>query len=110
MKITTLTFAAAVSFALTSPWALAATDETKAGEDTMMEDQGMTSLHSPQFEELDADGNGLISAEELNVYGSTAAGQAAEAAGESITLEVSDANEDGSIDRDEFEQSVMPME
>lgn len=110
MKITTLTFATAVTFAMMSPLALAGTDETKAGEDTMMEDQGMTSMSSPTFEELDADGNGLISAEELNVYGSTAAGQAAEAAGESIKLDVSDANADGSIDREEFEQSVMPME
>ncbi len=99
MNIKTLTVATAMSFALMTPMAFAGYGEQKDEQGSWTEEQGATSAQSPRFEDLDTDADGLISAEELNVYGATAAGNV-------DPLEVEDANEDGVIDRDEFEQSA----
>lgn len=99
MNIKTLTVATAMSFAFLTPLAFADYGESTTGEGRWSEEQGATSAQSPRFEDLDTNGDGAISAEELNVYGSTAAGNV-------NPVEIEDANEDGVIDRDEFEESV----
>lgn len=106
MKIRTMTFATVASFALASPMVMAADDMSS---DPMSEEMQGASMEAPHFEQLDSNGDGMISAEELNVYGSTAAGQAAEAAGETLQLDQLDADGDGSISMEEFEQG-QPME
>lgn len=99
MKLKTLAVATAMSFAFLTPFALAGSDPSEAGPAGSPEEQGATSMGAPQFEDLDTDGDGLISAEELNLYGNTAAGYV-------NPIEVEDKNEDGGIDRDEFEDAV----
>lgn len=99
MNIKTLTVATAMSFAFLTTLAFAGYGESKSGEGGWSEEPGATHMQSPRFEDLDTDGDGLISAEELNVYGSTAAGNV-------NPLDIEDANEDGVIDRNEFEDSV----
>ena len=101
MKIRTMTFATVASFAFVSPLTMA--DEHMSG-DPMSEH----AMEAPHFEQLDSNGDGMISAEELNVYGSTAAGQAAGEAGDTMHMDKLDTDGDGSISMEEFEQG-QPM-
>ncbi|MAA65434.1 MAG: hypothetical protein CL581_11725 [Alteromonadaceae bacterium] len=65
--------------------------------------QKQGSLSSSLFEQLDTDGNGVLSGDELNAYGDTAAGQQKDK--NQSLLNAHDANDDGTITRKEFEQT-----
>lgn len=107
MKIRTITCATALSFSLMSPFALAASDSEASG-DSMAERMESASPQTPEFDVLDANADGVISAEELNVYGATAAGQPD--MGDPAELEMRDSNGDGNITREEFDEGAMSWE
>lgn len=122
MRIRKMTLATALSMALAAPMALAADNSmdnegsSKADrKDATMESDSMSKSHEgmamqrPSFEELDTNSDGIITEDELNVYGSTAAGQAAtdsEAERNRMTMEGSDTNNDGKITRKEFKDGA----
>lgn len=109
MKIRTMTYATVVSFSLISPLALAAGSSDDASKmDPMAGDMDSANMEMVEFDALDVNGDGVIDAEELNVYGATAAGE--ESADEAAELQMRDQNEDGKITRDEFEQGGMSNE
>lgn len=122
MNIRKMTLATAISMALAAPMAFAAADSmdnegsSKADREnaTIESDSKMSSgddmaMQEPRFQELDTDNNGIISEEELNVYGSTAAGGAAvdtEAERNRMQLQGRDTNNDGEITRQEFKDGA----
>lgn len=109
MKIRTMTYATVVSFSLMSPLALAASSGEDADTmDPMSGDMESASTEMIEFDALDANGDGVIDAEELNVYGATAAGQGSSV--DPVDLEMRDQNEDGKITREEFEKGEMPSD
>ncbi|WP_148864934.1 EF-hand domain-containing protein [Marinobacter fonticola] len=121
MKIRKMTLAAAISTVLVAPMALAGTDSMdnegsskadREGATTMEHKKDGMAMQSPRFEQVDTDGNGVISEEELNMYGSTAAGGSAsagtegEAEGNRMSMESRDTNNDGEITRQEFKDGA----
>lgn len=103
MNIKVMTMAAIMSLVFAAPAAFAAGSDEK-GDEAMGSGSG-AALDAASFEELDTDGDGLISEDELNVYGSTAAGNPDEAEEESKTmLKEHDMDGDGKISFEEFEE------
>lgn len=74
----------------------------------MAGDMDSSSHQAPDFDVLDTNADGVISAEELNVYGATAAGQPD--MGDPADLEMRDSNGDGNITREEFDEGAMSWE
>lgn len=120
MKIGNLTCISLFTAALAaSPltWAAHHGDDHSDGGMSAMEDKGamgsesMTgdgmAMEAPKFDRLDANGDGQLSADELNVYGSTAAGSNADSA---VDLDMYDANGDGSLSREEYQRGTMPAQ
>ncbi|MGP4843895.1 EF-hand domain-containing protein [Marinobacter sp. 1Y8] len=83
--------------------------ESKADRSTPAESSMGTSgenMQSATFDKLDANKDGMISEDELSIYGSTAAGGAdSEAERNQMTLEDNDTDGDGAISREEFEKA-----
>lgn len=79
-------------------------DSMNTSGDSMKKHGDDMAMKGPKFEEMDANGDGEISSNELNVYGNTAAG---DSAGERRMEEIQkyDMNEDGQISRDEFDEA-----
>lgn len=122
MNIRKMTLATAISMALAAPMAFAAADSmdnegsSKADRknatiesDSTMNSGNDMAMQEPRFQELDTDNDGIISEEELNVYGSTAAGGEAtdsEAERNRMQLQGRDTNNDGEITRQEFKDGA----
>ncbi|MGP4845998.1 EF-hand domain-containing protein [Marinobacter sp. 1Y8] len=113
MKPKALILSIALASSLASPLALAgdygggsvtpqAERESNTHNPGTAQKQG--SLSSSLFEQLDTDGNGVLSGDELNAYGDTAAGHQQQDKNQS-SLKAHDANDDGTISRKEFEQT-----
>lgn len=112
MDIRKMTLATAVSMALAAPMAFAGSDAmdsagtTKADREGATTDQyGGSSSQAEQFSSIDTNNDGVISEDELNVYGSTAAGGAgaeSEAERNRMNMDNIDQNEDGEITRQEY--------
>ncbi|WP_111495456.1 EF-hand domain-containing protein [Marinobacter sp. JSM 1782161] len=104
MKIRMFPWIAIVALAIPASSALA--DEAMDQEEGMMGEHGEDmSMKGPHFDEMDTDGDGVISSDELSIYGATAAGDS-EAERHMNLIDKHDMNKDGQIDRDEFEQAV----
>lgn len=97
MKIRTMTLATVASLAFVSPMAMA---------DSHADAMSDMAVGAPQFDELDSNGDGMISAEELNVYGSTAAGEAGDEMGEALQIDELDTDGDGSVSMKEYEEGM----
>lgn len=95
----------AVSAALIPTTSAFADDSMKKQEDSMSGQSNDMAMKGPKFEEMDANGDGEITSDELNVYGNTAAGDSA-AERRMKQIERHDMNEDGKISRDEFDEAV----
>lgn len=103
MNIKIMTMAAIMSLVFAAPAAFAAGSGEK-GEEAAGSESG-AAMEAASFEELDTDGDGLISEDELNVYGSTAAGNPEEAEEKTETmLKEHDMDGDGKISFEEFEE------
>lgn len=92
--------------ALLVPATSALAEETmQKSEDSMKSHGDDMAMKGPRFEEMDANGDGEISSNELNIYGNTAAGDSA-AERRMRQIEKHDMNDDGKISRDEFDEAV----
>lgn len=114
MKIRTITFAVTASMMMAAPavWAGSMSQEGSSHADRqesgMSHGQGkaMQTMHE-DFDTLDANNDGVISEDELNVYGSTAAGMGdTEAERNRMMLKARDRNQDGKITRGEFQKGA----
>lgn len=105
MKIRTITCATVISVSLMAPFAFAGSDSADSSADPMAGDMESSRPQAPAFEVLDANADGVISVDELNVYGATAAGQPE--AADPADLEMRDMNGDGNITREEFDEGAM---
>ncbi|OEY65294.1 EF-hand domain-containing protein [Marinobacter sp. X15-166B] len=119
MKIKMMTLVTAVSLAMMSPLTMAAShgdhasDAMDSGKDHgKMMDSTASHMGAARFDELDTDGDGMLSEEELNVHGSTAAGQAGESNAErrNLRMDELDKDGDGAVGREEYEEYQMNME
>ncbi|MFE8069450.1 EF-hand domain-containing protein [Marinobacteraceae bacterium S3BR75-40.1] len=97
MKVTSITMASLLTLGLAGG-AFAAGDTSSQSEDQSMTQQG--TQKQAEFDELDANKDGYVSQDELNRYGSTAAGQDPQQ-----MLQEQDANQDGRISKEEYEQN-----
>lgn len=106
MKTYIVTLAAAMTFAMMSPLALAAGSYGDDKSDAMSSEAKM---QGHTFEQLDRNADGVISEDELNVYGSTAAGEPGDSHAERQQLMMEDLDMDGNgeVDRNEFEKHQM---
>lgn len=89
--------------------AYAADDGSMSGDmDKKMDNMDEMGMKGPSFEKMDANGDGMISSDELNVYGSSAAGNAADSKAERsmMRIEKHDMDGDGNISREEFDKAV----
>ena len=112
MDIRKMTLATAVSMALAAPMAFAASNTMDSAEGSKADREGATteqyggsSSQAEQFSSIDTNGDGVISEDELNVYGSTAAGGVAadsEAERNRMNMDNIDQNGDGEISRQEY--------
>ncbi|MEQ9546310.1 MAG: EF-hand domain-containing protein [Marinobacter sp.] len=114
MSIKTLGFVTVMSMALGIPAAYAAgsygTEEgaMEGGGEKMQQSETMEQgMSSPSFAELDANQDGVLTEDELNVYGSTAAGNpdSEPMSGQEtrdMMMEL-DRDSDGQLTQDEFE-------
>lgn len=117
MNIKTLSLSAMMSLALAIPAVYAADDSGDMGKDATgsgssdpMEQQTGAAgqgARSASFDELDTNQDGVITEDELNVYGSTAAGNPDEGGmsgqdNRDLMMEL-DQDSDGQITQDEFE-------
>lgn len=96
-----------MSFAFSSMAYAAGNSDHSGGKANRMDEKAMS---GPTFEEMDANGDGKISADELNVYGSSAAGQSHGKAMEEhrlMKMHEMDLDGDGNISNDEFEKGMM---
>lgn len=82
-----------------------AADEMEKKDDMMEGHSDSMSMKGPMFEDFDANGDGMISSDELNIYGSSAAGDSA-AERRMNEIQKHDMNNDGNISRDEFDEAV----
>jgi hypothetical protein len=82
------------------------TGQTGAG---MGETSGAVAGSQPDFDQMDSNGDGQLDEDELNTYGSTAAGQGAGEDGESM-MERYDTDGDGSVSEQELQQGNMSGE
>lgn len=115
MSFKTLGLAAVMSMTLCIPAVYAAgsygteKDAMEGDSEKMQQSETMGhGMRSISFEELDANGDGVLTEDELNVYGSTAAGNPAEEpmSGQEtrdMMMEL-DRDSDGQLTQDEFEQ------
>lgn len=94
-----------LSLALSSlTYAADAGDKSGGEADRMSEQMG----HAPTFKEMDKNGDGMISEDELNIYGSSAAGKAhSEEESRMMKMHEMDTDGDGNISNEEFEKGMM---
>ncbi|WP_148863617.1 EF-hand domain-containing protein [Marinobacter fonticola] len=85
--------------------ALADDSMKKQSDSEGMSQSGDMAMKGPKFEEMDTNGDGKISSDELNVYGNTAAGDST-AERRMKRIEKHDMNDDGNISREEFNEAV----
>ncbi|GAA3575036.1 MULTISPECIES: EF-hand domain-containing protein [Marinobacter] len=85
---------------------MSAMEEKESMGSESMTGDGMA-MEAPKFDRLDANGDGQLSADELNVYGSTAAGSET---GTAVDLDMYDSNGDGSLSREEYQRGTMPTQ
>lgn len=108
MKPRALILSIALASSLVSPLVLAGDVTPQAERESNTHNPGTAqkqgSLSSSLFEQLDADGNGVLSGDELNAYGDAAAGHQQQDKNQSL-LKAHDANDDGTITRKEFKQT-----
>lgn len=114
MNVKTLGLVTIVSFALSAPVAFAGDYSSDMEKDAMKSDRG--TMHEGQrmgeqsFDQLDANRDGFITEDELNVWGSTAAGDPRTdpmPSDEARDLMMDrDADSDGRLTPDEFEESM----
>ncbi|BES70493.1 hypothetical protein RE428_15110 [Marinobacter nanhaiticus D15-8W] len=95
----------AVSAALIPFTSSLAEESMQKSGDSMEGHSDEMAMKGPKFEEMDANQDGEISSDELNVYGNTAAGDSA-AERRMRQIEKHDMNDDGKISRDEFDEAV----
>jgi Ca2+-binding EF-hand superfamily protein len=94
----------ALTFAL-SPMTYAAGGDQSGGKADRMDENAM---NAPSFQQMDANGDGKISEDELNVYGSSAAGKAkAQEENRMMKMHEMDLDGDGNISNDEYEKGMM---
>ncbi|MGF2686366.1 EF-hand domain-containing protein [Marinobacter sp. DUT-3] len=115
MSIKTLSLATMMSMALCIPAVYAAgSDEMEkdamegSGDQMQQSETTGHGMQSKSFEELDANQDGVLTEDELNVYGSTAAGNPDEESmsgqdTRDMMMEL-DRDSDGQLTQDEFEQ------
>lgn len=104
MKIKSMTITALMSLAMASPLSFAGEDSGKASGDAMM------NKHETPFAQLDTNKDGYLSEDELNVHGSTAAGNASddEMMGEDneVMMMERDKDGDGKLSKREYEKGA----
>ncbi|WP_166264466.1 EF-hand domain-containing protein [Marinobacter caseinilyticus] len=103
MKIRNIALALLLSGALVSPVVIGGT----TGDKDKMADSDTMKGEAPKFEELDANRDGFISEEELNVYGATAAGSSGDMMDKNRhMMEDQDMDGDGKISQQEYEEKT----
>lgn len=110
MKIRMMTLATAIAVTLAAPTAIAGSMSKEGSSHADRQEAGMAHgkdagvrTQRMSFDELDANNDGAITEDELNVYGNSAAGTGDSAAErDRMALKAHDRNKDGKITRGEF--------
>ena len=94
----------AMTLALSPMTYAAGSDQSGGGKADRMDENAM---NAPSFQQMDANGDGKISEDELNVYGSSAAGKAkAQEENRMMKMHEMDLDGDGNISNDEYEKGM----